>query len=50
MHFQVKSDGRTPYERLQSGRPYNGQGAEFGDIVQYRDPAKASDTPRFESR
>ena len=49
-HYQVKSDGRTPYERLRGGRPYNGQVAEFGEVVHYRDPAKASELPKLDSR
>ncbi len=49
-HYQVKSDGRTPYERLRGGRPYNGQVAEFGEIVHYRDPTKASEQPKLDSR
>jgi hypothetical protein len=49
-HYQVKSDGRTPYERLRAGRPYNGQVAEFGEVVHYKDPAKSSELPKLDSR
>ena len=34
-HFQVKSDGKTPYERLR-GRPYQGQVAEFAEVVHFK--------------
>ena len=36
--YQVKSDGKTPYERLR-GRPYQGQVAEFAEVVHLRDPS-----------
>ena len=36
-HYQVKADGKTPYERLR-GRPYNGQVGEFRECVHFRDP------------
>ena len=39
-HYQVKSDGKTPYERLR-GRPYQGQVAGFAEVVHFRDPGKA---------
>ena len=43
-HYQVKSDGQTLYERLR-GRPYQGQVAEFAEVVHFRDPGKAADMP-----
>ena len=48
-HFQVKSVGRTPYERLR-GRPYQGQVAEFAEVVHFRDPGKAADMPKLDDR
>ena len=36
-HCQVKSDGKTPSERV-SGRPHQGQVAEFAEVVHFRDP------------
>ena len=35
-------DGTTPYERLR-GRPYQGQVAEFAEVVHFMDPGKAAD-------
>ena len=34
-HYQAKSDGNTPYERLR-GRPYQGQVTEIAEVVQGR--------------
>ena len=48
-HYQVKSDGKTPYERLR-GRPYQGQVAEFAEVVHFRDPGKAADMPKLNDR
>ena len=48
-HYQVKSDGKTPYERLR-GRPYHGQVAEFSEVVHFRDPGKAADMPKLDDR
>ena len=39
-HYQVKSDGKTPYERLR-GRPYQGQVAEFAEVVHFRIPGES---------
>ena len=39
-HYQVKSDGKTPYERLR-GRPYQGQVAEFAEDLHFRDPRES---------
>ena len=36
-HYQVKADGKTPYERLRH-RPYRGEVAEFAETVHYKDP------------
>ena len=46
-HYQVKVDGKTPYERLRR-RPYNGEVVEFGEVVHYKPsvpggPAKLDD-------
>ena len=41
-HCQVMSDGTTPCERLR-GRPYQGQVAEFAEVVHFKDPGKAAD-------
>ena len=49
MHYQVKSDGQTPYERLR-GRPYQGQVAEFAEVVHFRAPGKAADMPKLDDR
>ena len=38
-HFQVKVDGKTPYERLRH-RPYQGEVVEFGETVHSKDPDK----------
>ena len=35
-HYQVKSDGKTPYESLR-GPPYQGQVAEFVEVVHFPD-------------
>ena len=43
-HYQVKSDGKTPYERLR-GRPCQGQVA-----VHFKDPGKAADMPKTDDR
>ena len=48
-HCQVKSDGKTPYERLR-GRPYQGQMAEFAEVVHFRDLGKAADMPKLDDR
>ena len=48
-HYQVKSDGKTTYERLR-GRPYQGQVAEFAEVVHFRDPRKAADMPKLDDR
>ena len=48
-HYQVKSDGKTPYERLR-GRPYQGQAAEFAEVVHFRDPRRAADMPKLDDR
>ena len=48
-HYQVKSAGKTPHERLR-GRPYQGQGAEFAEVVHFRDPGKAADMPTLDER
>ena len=48
-HYQVKSDGKTPYERLR-GRLYQGQVAEFAEVVQSRDPGMAADMPKLDDR
>ena len=49
-HYQVKSDGRTPYERLRAGKPYNGQVAEFGEVVRYKNPDSPSELAKVDSR
>ena len=36
-HYQVKSDGKTPYERLR-GRPYQGPVAEFAEVCTLQGP------------
>ena len=48
-HYQVKSDGKTTYERLR-GRPYQGQVAEFAEVVHFRDRRKAADMPKLDDR
>ena len=48
-HYQGKSDGKTPDERLR-GRPYQGQVAEFAEVVHFRDPGKAADMPKLDAR
>ena len=48
-HYQVKSDGKTPYERHR-GRPYQGHVAEFAEAVHFRDPRKAADMPKLDDR
>ena len=48
-HYQVKSDGKTPCERLR-GRPDQGQVAEFAEVVHFRDPGKAADMPKLDDR
>ena len=48
-HYQVKSDGKTSYERLR-GRPYQGQVAEFAEVVHFRDPGKAADMPKLDDQ
>ena len=47
--YQVKSDGKSPYERLR-GRPCQGQVAEFAEVVNFRDPGKAADMPKLDDR
>ena len=37
------------YERLR-GRPYQGQVAEFAEVVHFRDPGKAADMPKLDDR
>ena len=44
-----RTDGKTPYERLR-GRPYQGQVAEFAEVVHLRDPGKAADMPKLDDR
>ena len=41
--------GKTPFERLR-GRPYQGQVAEFAEVVHFRDPGKAVDMPKLDDR
>ena len=48
-HYQVKSGGKTPYERLR-GPPCQGQVAEFAEVVHFRDPGKAADMPKLDER
>ena len=48
-HYQVKSDGKTPYERLR-GQPYQGQVAEFAEVVHFMDPGNAVDMPTLDDR
>ena len=48
-HYQVKSNGKTQYERLR-GRPYQGQVAEFAQVVHFRDLGKAADIPKLDDR
>ena len=48
-HYQVKSEGKTPHERLR-GRRYQGQVAEFAEVVHFRDPGKAADMPKLDDR
>ena len=48
-HYQVKLDGKTPYERLH-GRPYQGQVAEFAEVVHFRESRKAADMPKLDDR
>ena len=48
-HYQVKSDGKTPCERLR-GRPYQGHVAEFAEVVHFRDPGKPADMPKLDNR
>ena len=38
-----------PCERLH-GRPYQGQVAEFAEVVHFRDPGKAADMPKLDDR
>ena len=45
-HYQLKSDGQTPYERLR-GRPYQGQVAEFAEVVHFRAPGKPQTCPSW---
>ena len=45
----MKSDEETPYERLR-GRPYQGQVAEFPEVVHFRDPGKAADMSKMDDR
>ena len=47
--YQVKSDGKTSYERLR-GRPCQGQVADFAEVVHFRDPGKAADMPKLDDR
>ena len=47
--YQVESDGKTPFERLR-GRTYQGQVAEFAEVVHFRDPGKAADMPKLDDR
>ena len=48
-HHQVKSDGKTPHERLR-GRPYQGQVADFAEVLHFRDRGKAADMPKLDDR
>ena len=48
-HYQVKSDGKNPYERLR-GRAYQVQVAEFSEVAHFRDTGKAADTPKLDDR
>ena len=48
-HYQVKSDGKIPYGRLR-GRPFQGQVAEFAEVVHFRDPGKAADILKLDAR
>ena len=48
-HYQVKSDGKTLYERLR-GRLHQGQVAEFAEVVHFRDLGKAADMPKTDDR
>ena len=41
--------GKTPCERLH-GRPYQGQVAEFAEVVHFRAPGKAADMPKLNDR
>ena len=45
-HYQVKSDGKTPCKRLH-GRPYQGQVAEFAEVVHFRDPGESCRIKEF---
>ena len=43
------SDGKTPCERLHR-RPFQGQVAEFAEVVHFRDLGKAADMPKLDDR
>ena len=45
----MKSDRKTPHGRLR-GRPYQGQVAEFAEVVHFRDPGKAGDMHKLDDR
>ena len=38
-HFQIKADGKMPYERLRN-RAYHGEVVEFAETVHHKGPAK----------
>ena len=48
-HYQVKSDGKTPCEKLR-GRPCQGQVEEFAEVVHFNDPGKAANMPKLDNR
>ena len=48
-HYQVKSDGKTPYERLR-GRLYQGQVADFAEVVHFREAGKDADMLKLDGR
>ena len=41
-HFQIKADGKTPYERLRN-RAYHGEVVEFAETIHHKEPAKVID-------
>ena len=48
-HFQVKSDGKTPFERLRR-RPYHGEVVEFAETVHYKEPPREPNSNKFDDR
>ena len=48
-HYQVKSGGKTPCERLR-GPPYQVKVAQFFEVLHFRDPGKAADMPKLDDR